>query len=90
MQQANYSQFYKANLICFFTAIIITGFSVMVGKNELFFLLNNDMGIAGDTFFKYATYLGDGVVWALFAIAVLIFNRRKLPLILIALSLIHI
>lgn len=84
MQLDNYPQFYKANIISFFTAIIIIGFSVIVGKNNLFFLLNNDLGKQGDMFFEYATYLGDGVVWAIFAIAVIFLNWKKLPLVLIA------
>lgn len=76
----NYSNFYKANTISFFTAIIITGFSIIIGKNDLFLLLNKDLGNTGDFFFKYATYIGDGVVWAIFAIIILWKNRIKLPL----------
>lgn len=76
----NYSNFYKANIISFFAAIIIIGFSIMVGKDNFFLLLNIDLGRVGDTFFKYATYIGDGVVWAIFAIIILWKNRIKLPI----------
>ena len=84
MQPNNYLTFYKANVISFFAALVITGFSIMVGKNNLFLLLNTDLGSNGDTFFKYATYIGDGVVWAIFAVYILIFDRKKLPITLAA------
>jgi len=84
MQENNYLTFFKASIVSFFTAMAIAGFSIMIGKNNLFLLLNTDLGNIGDTFFKYATYIGDGVVWAIFAIYILIFNRRKLPITLAA------
>jgi membrane-associated phospholipid phosphatase len=84
MQANNYLSFYKASIISFFTALVIAGFSIMIGKNNFFLLLNTDLGSFGDTFFKYATFLGDGVVWAIFAIGILIFNKKKLPLTLAA------
>ncbi len=84
MQENNYLTFFKASIISFFAAMVITGFSIIVGKNNLFLLLNTDLGSIGDVFFKYATYLGDGVVWAIFTVYILIFNRKKLPITLAA------
>jgi membrane-associated phospholipid phosphatase len=84
MQSTNNLSFYKANIISFFAALIITGFSIMIGKNNFFLLLNTNLGSTGDIIFKYATYIGDGVVWAVFAICILIFNKKKLPLTLAA------
>ncbi len=52
----------------------------MLGKNNLFLLLNTDLGSIGDFILKYATYLGDGVVWALFAIVILWKQKRQLPI----------
>ncbi|WP_457818991.1 hypothetical protein, partial [Staphylococcus aureus] len=37
--------------------------SIVVGKNELFLILNGNLGSIGDFIFKYATYLGDGIIW---------------------------
>jgi membrane-associated phospholipid phosphatase len=80
MTRYSYSNFYKANIISLFAAIIIIGFSIMLDKNNLFLLLNTDLGSIGDFIFNYATYLGDGVVWALFAIAILWKQQRQLPI----------
>lgn len=68
--------FYKANIICFFTTIIIGGFSFMYGKVPLFLLMNTNLGTIGDFIFNYATYLADGVVWGVFLLF-LFFKRRK-------------
>jgi membrane-associated phospholipid phosphatase len=84
MQTNNYLSFYKAIILSLFAAIFIAGFSFSMGKNNLFLLLNKDFGVVGDVFFKYATYIGDGVVWAFFAIGILIYNRKKIPLTLVA------
>ena len=79
----NYSSLYKATIISVFTAIIIAGFSFIIGKENLLLLLNKNLGKFGDFFFNYATYIGDGIVWALFGIYFLIFERKRLPLILL-------
>lgn len=68
--------FYKANIISFFTAIVIAGFSFMYGKIPLFLLLNKNLGVTGDFIFNYATYLADGVVWVFF-LAFVFFKRKK-------------
>ena len=70
--------FYKASIISFFSAIIIGGFSFMYGKENLFLLLNTDLGATGDFIFKYATYFADGVVWIPFVVLVFIKKRKEL------------
>ena len=85
MQGNNYLSYYKGNIISLFTAIIIAGLSIMMGKNNFFLLLNKDLGNAGDFVFKYTTYLGDGILWVIFAGYILIFNRKKWLLTLTAL-----
>ncbi len=77
MQGNNYLSYYKGNIISLFTAIIIAGLSIMMGKNNFFLLLNKDLGSSGDLIFKYTTYLGDGIVWVVFAGCIFIFNRKK-------------
>lgn len=84
MKLNNSRAFYWANIFCVLAAVIIGGFSFFIGKNNFFLLLNKDLGVLGDIFFKYATYIGDGVVWAIFAIGILIFNRKKMPLTIVA------
>ncbi|MFX7620723.1 hypothetical protein ABTJ52_20125, partial [Acinetobacter baumannii] len=51
--------------------------SIVVGKNELFLILNGNLGSIGDFIFKYATYLGDGIIWVPVSIWVLIYHRQK-------------
>jgi membrane-associated phospholipid phosphatase len=77
---------YKATIISLFTAIMITGFSIIYGKENLFLLLNTDFGKFGDFFFEYATYLGDGMVWV-FLVLFFLWKDKK-QLLLIALSII--
>ncbi len=86
MQVSTYNILYKATIISLFTAIIIVGFSIILGKENLFLLLNTDLGNFGDFFFNYATYLGDGIIWLLFVLFFLWKDKKQL--LLIALSII--
>ncbi len=86
MQLYTYNNLHKATIISLFTAIIITGFSIILGKENFFLLLNTDLGKFGDFFFDYATYLGDGIVWAIFVLFFLWKDKKQL--LLIALSII--
>ncbi len=79
----NYN-FYKATIISLFTAIIIAGFSIILGKENLFLLLNTNFGNFGDFFFLYATYLGDGIVWMIFVLFFLWKDRKQLLLIILS------
>ena len=61
---------------------ILIGFSLYIGKTELFLLLNVDLGTAADVFFKYITYGGDGSLWLLWMGYALFKKKRSLvPLI---------
>ncbi len=72
-------------MICALLAIIILSLSFALGKNEFFLLLNNDYGAVADLFFQYFTWMGDGVLWILWLIAIFTTKRKKLlPLILAA------
>ena len=84
MKLKKYRAFYWANIISVLAALIIGSFSFFIGKNDFFLLLNKDLGFLGDIFFKYVTYLGDGVLWAFFVIGVIFFNKKKLPLSIVA------
>ena len=83
MLHNNFSNLYKATIISLFTAIIITGFSIILGKENLFLILNHDYGKLGDWLFNYATYLGDGVVWGILVILGFLKNKKWLiPIVL--------
>lgn len=66
------------------TAILITvllsgllfGFSAWYGKENAFLLLNTNLGPIADQFFRYCTYLGDGIIWVPVTLLVLAFRRK--------------
>jgi membrane-associated phospholipid phosphatase len=58
--------------------------SVLGGKEELFLLLNNDLGRLGDVFFHYATFLGDGIMCVPFAMWIIFYKRKWTPLVISA------
>jgi len=60
--------------------LIVTSF--IIGKNEFFLLLNNDLGTAADYFFRFWTNIGDGVVWILVAFLFFRYRKNKLPLLI--------
>lgn len=55
---------------------VLFGFSVWQGKENAFLLLNKDLGAAADQFFKYSTYLGDGMIWVPVTLLILTFRKR--------------
>jgi len=67
-------------LVLFFAGM---GLFMFVGKEELFWLMNHQHSILGDYFFKYITYLGDGLVMILLGLIFLAFGKRKLGILLI-------
>ena len=71
------SKFFLAVAITTVLGITLILLSIVVGKNELFLILNGNLGSIGDFIFKYATYLGDGIIWIPVGIWVLIYHRQK-------------
>ena len=84
MQFYNLNNLHKATIISLFAAIIITGFSIILGKENLFLLLNTDLGKFGDIFFDYATYLGDGIIWVVFVLFFMWKDKNQLLLIVLS------
>lgn len=80
MQYLNYKNFKQALLITNITVFVILISSFTYGKNELFLLLNNDFGKIADLFFKFCTFLGDGVWWVAVLLLVIVFRKKYLPL----------
>ena len=56
--------------------VCLSAFSVWAGKENAFLLLNTDLGLLGDVFFRYATYLGDGIMWVPVTLIILIRCRK--------------
>ncbi len=52
-----------AKLITLSLAVVIAVFIVLLGKIDSFMFINSRHSEFFDLFFKYATYMGDGMVW---------------------------
>ena len=70
----NYKLFAVAAIATTLLGIIVLLFSYHLGRNEFFLLLNNNLGAGADFFFRYFTYMGDGLWWILW---LLIFVRKR-------------
>lgn len=57
------------------TAVILLVLSWRMGRVDAFLLLNHDLGKTADLFFRYATNLGDGIVWVPVVILTFIYRR---------------
>ncbi|GAC1437970.1 MAG: lipid A 1-phosphatase LpxE [Sediminibacterium sp.] len=80
MQELNHLHFKTGAILTAMTALVLLALTAVMGKNESFLLLNKDLGPFADQFFRYWTYLGDGIVWIpLFALFVTC-RRKLLPL----------
>lgn len=81
----NYRGFKAAVTISLLLAIVIIFFSFYLGKHELFFLINGDLGKFGDFYFNYYTFIGDAALWIIwFAIILFLGRKQLLPLIISA------
>ena len=81
--ELHYKKFSLTIFICIALAAIILWLSYFIGKNEFFLLLNNNYGRAADYFFRYFTYMGDGLLWIAWIIVILKRKRKQLlPLII--------
>ncbi len=69
------------------TGIILIVFSFLGGKEDLFLLLNHNLGATADFFFQYFTHAGDGIFWVPLALYFIFYKRKLLPLILSAIVL---
>lgn len=80
MQQLSISNLKKGLALTLISALVIFIFNLIIGKDELFLLLNVDLGKAADYFFVFFTFLGDGVWWIVALILFVLFKRKFLPL----------
>lgn len=64
------------------TGIVLIAVSCIMGRNQLFLLLNTDLGKGADYFFRFWTNLGDGSVWVLIAVLFFFYRRSHFPLLI--------
>lgn len=82
MQQLSISNFKKGLALTLITSLVIFIFNFIIGKNELFLLLNADLGKAADYIFTFFTFLGDGVWWTILLLLFIFFRKKFLPVLL--------
>lgn len=64
--------------------VLLVVMSLIVGRNELFLVLNTNLGPAADLFFRYWTNVGDGAMWVPVAILFFMYRRKKILLLIAA------
>lgn len=69
-------------IITAITGLYLLVTSFVIGRNDFFLLLNNDLGKAADIFFAFWTNLGDGVIWVIVAGLVLKYRKKQFPLLI--------
>lgn len=80
----NYTNFIIAAVITSIVALSLFYSSYSIGKNELFLLLNNNLGAVGDILFTIITFLGDGAIWAVLLFVFIKYNKQNIPLLIAA------
>jgi len=77
MQDLNYKNFKTGAVITVLVGCILLATSLFVGNINLFLMLNNNLGVLADWFFRYYTNGGDGLVWiAVLLITVFVLKRK--------------
>jgi membrane-associated phospholipid phosphatase len=72
-----------AAFISLFLSAILLGLSHYYGKDDFFLMLNGDLGPVADWFFRYFTYVGDGILWLIWLVVILLRKQKHLlPVIL--------
>ncbi len=80
MQQLFINNFKKAVLLTSVTALLLLIAVFIEGKNNLFLLLNNNLGTIADYFFKYWTYMGDGIIFIPVLLLFIIYRKKYISL----------
>lgn len=80
MQPLYYKNALIAGILTFVSAITILTISTVMGKDDLFLLLNADLGKTADAFFAFCTHLGEEITWVVVGILFIIYRRQQLPL----------
>jgi membrane-associated phospholipid phosphatase len=80
MRELNYKHCIGACIITAIIGLALVINSMIYGKIPLFLLLNGNAGAWADIFFRYWTYMGDGIWWAILLPFVWRFRKSLLPL----------
>lgn len=83
----NLTAFKSGATLSFALGTLLILFSFLGGKDDLFLLLNQDMGTTANFFFQYFTHAGDGILWVPLGLYFIFYKRKGLPLILSAIIL---
>lgn len=71
-----------AILISLVIGMVLFSLSFWLGKENAFLLLNTDLGLSADYFFRYWTHTADGVIWVPIVLLTFFFKRRQLLLVI--------
>ncbi|NNV56316.1 phosphatase PAP2 family protein [Limnovirga soli] len=85
MYDLNIKNFRAGAIIAGIAAIILIAFNFIIGKEQFFLLLNNNLGSFADYFFAAYTYLGDSILWPIvLAIVIFVLKRKDVIALLIS------
>ena len=85
MQSIHTASFKIGAVLTLVLGISVLACSFAMGKQELFLLLNTNLGTLADYFFIFATWMGDGAVWVpVLGIVLLLKRKDLLPLLISA------
>ena len=78
LQKKQYANFRYAVSISLLLSLVVALFLWYYGRTNSFLIINGAYSAAGDLFFKYCTYLGDGLIYIPLLIYCIFFNRTFL------------
>lgn len=81
LKNIHLSSFIKAIIISSVIGLALIFLSLYLGKDSLFLLLNGNAGFMADFFFRYCTYIGDGIVWVPLVLLFIFYRKNFLPLV---------
>jgi len=84
MQQLNNQNFKTGIILTIITGVFLFIINSIIGKDELFLLLNEDLGKTADEIFVFFTFLGDGIWWIVALTLFYFFRKRYLPLLFLS------
>ena len=84
MYQLNNQNFKTGIVLTIITSAFLFIINATIGKDELFLLLNEDLGKAADQIFVFFTFLGDGIWWIIALTLFYFFRKKYLPLLFLS------
>ena len=75
MQSTEYRHYWTSVIFSIVLAVVVAVFLLTYGKNDSFFVINKNNHPSLDHFFRFWTYLGDGLIWVPVFVYTIIFRR---------------